>query len=51
MEYFETFVRLPEIETKAKALPFSYIMVDASSTPSVNILEIFNAYEYRIILS
>ena len=59
MEYFENLVRLSEIETanpsflsdEAKALKFSYIAENASSTPSVNIiLETFNAYQYRIIV-
>ena len=32
----------------AKALAFSHIAMDASSTQSVNILETFNEYQYRI---
>ena len=31
-----------------KTLAFSHIAMDASSTQSVNILETFNAYQYRI---
>ena len=60
MVYFENLVRLPEIETAflfiqiwilPKALTFSYNVVDASSTPSVKILETFKAYQYRIIVN
>ena len=36
---------------EAKASTFSYIAVDVSSTLSVKILETFDAYQYRIIVS
>jgi len=51
IEYFENLVWL-EIETVflfVPALTFSYIALDMSSTPSVNTLETFNTYQYRII--
>jgi len=65
MEYFENLVRVPEIETQRSFLSkhefklnfnilirvLDTVEVDASSTPSVNILETFNAYQYRIIAS
>ena len=55
MEYLENLVRLPEIETafllSKHELKVKDIAVDASSTPSVNILETFKAYQYRIIVS
>ena len=42
---------LRSIPFHAKALAFSHIAMDASSTRSVNILETFNAYQYGIYKS